>query len=259
MALRLLPAALLVLIAFPATAVGTVFYVGDSLGVGTAAQLGERLGTEALTDDVETGRSSEVGVDVLRSSLSPQDDAVVFDLGTNDDPGAPAALAANLAEVARIAERRCIVVATLNRPALNGVSIDGLNRVVVGFARSNPNVELVDWHAIAKENPELLVDGVHSTGEGYALRADLFADALGNCLALGGAPAAAQQAAPGIDFGDGSGTTGSSLPAASAGQNDRVSRDTEKPGSPRREEKPSRVQELADDIGRAVGTGAEFG
>lgn len=239
----------------PAAAAGSVLYVGDSLGVGTSPHLREQVGSVGLDVDVETGRPSGVGVDVLRSLISSEHDAVVFDLGTNDDPGAPEVLAANLTEAARVADGRCIVVATLNRPPLNGVAVDGLNRSVVGFTRRTQNVELVHWHESAAENPGLLVDGVHSSGEGYALRAGLFADALGNCLELGAAPAAA----PGIDFGDGSGAGARDLPQASAGRNDRPPAPETDESQPRRRDRPSRVEELAGDVARAVGTGAEFG
>ena len=255
MALRLSLALALVLIALPGTALGSVLYVGDSLGVGTSPQLRDFLGSAGLEVDVATGRPSGVGVDVLSGLISSEHDAVIFDLGTNDDPGVPEELAANLTEAARIADGRCLVVATLNRPPLNGVAVDGLNRAVVGLAREHDNVELVDWHGVATENPDLLIDGVHSTGEGYALRAGLFADAVGNCLELGTVPAPA----PEIDFGDGSTAGGTNLAPASAGDNDRrPNQEADETQGPRRDES-SRVEGLAGEVARAVGTGAEFG
>ena len=122
-----------------------MLYVGDSLGVGTTPYLRQQLDGVAISVDVETGRPSSTGVEILSSEIAPEHEAVVFDLGTNDDPAAPAALAADLAAAREIAGDRCIVVATLNRPPLNGVDVDGLNRAVTSFASRDPNVQLVDW------------------------------------------------------------------------------------------------------------------
>jgi hypothetical protein len=105
-----------------------VLYVGDSLGVGTSPYLRQQLDGTALSVDAEIGRPSGVGVDVLRSEIAPEHDAVIFDLGTNDDPATPDALAADLAAARDIAGDRCLVVATLNRPPLNGAPVDALNR-----------------------------------------------------------------------------------------------------------------------------------
>ena len=175
MAGRLLGIALAACLALPAGAAASVLYVGDSLGVGTSPYLREQLDGTALSVDAEIGRPSGVGVDVLRSEIAPEHDAVIFDLGTNDDPANPDALAADLAAARDIAGDRCLVVATLNRPPLNGVPVDGLNRAVTSFASRAPNVALVDWHAAAADDPGMLIDGVHADADGYALRARLFA------------------------------------------------------------------------------------
>ena len=176
----------LALAVLPATAGASVLYVGDSLGVGTSPYLRSQLGGTGLEVDAEIGRPSGVGVDVLGSLIAPEHDVVVFDLGTNDDPAAPQALASDLGDARGIAGDRCLVVATLNRPPLNGVPVDGLNRAVTSFAAGDPNVSLVDWHAAAEADPQLLIDGIHTDAEGYALRAGLFADAIASCGAFGG-------------------------------------------------------------------------
>ena len=151
---------------------------------------------------------------MLGSLIAPEHDVVVFDLGTNDDPAAPEALAADLAAAREIAGDRCLVVATLNRPPLNGVPVDGLNRAVTSFAARTPNVSLVDWHAAAAADPGLLIDGVHSDADGYALRAGLFADAIASCSSFGGAL--------GTRLRPRSSPSPATLPpAASAGRNDR--------------------------------------
>jgi hypothetical protein len=166
----------------PAGAAAKVLYVGDSLGVGTAPYLREQL-DEAIEVDAETGRPSTAGVDVLGSLFAAEDDVVVFDLGTNDAD--PAVLADSLAAARGIAGDRCLVIATLNRPPLNGAPVEPLNRVITRFAASDPNSELVDWRAAATRRPDLLTDGIHATAEGYSLRAGLFAEAIESCLAFG--------------------------------------------------------------------------
>lgn len=229
-----------------------MLYVGDSLGVGTSPYLRERLGSTGLEVDAEIGRPSSVGVEVLAAKIAPGYDAVVFDLGTNDDPAAPGALAADLAQARRLAGDRCLVVATLNRPPLNGVSVDGLNRAVEAFAASAPNVSLVDWHAAAQADPGLLTDGVHTDGAGYAARAKLFAQALGSCGQTFGA-SAADAAGGSLEHED-----GPLPPPASAGRQRGGDADHGE-SRPHRRRTPPGLAPLADSVGRAIGTGAEFG
>ena len=52
---------------------------------------------------------------------------IVFDLGTNDDPSRPAVLRNSLSGALSLAGDRCLVVSTLRRPPLNGVSVDAMN------------------------------------------------------------------------------------------------------------------------------------
>ena len=182
--------ALALSLALPATAGASVAYVGDSLGVGTVPYLRAELPGVTIDDDSEVGRPSSVALPILKSKLAANPDVVVFDLGTNDDPANASALAADLAAAREIAGPRCMVMATLNRPPLNGVAVDGLNRAVTSFAAADGNVALVDWHARAQADPSLLIDdGVHPTPAGYALRAKLFAAAIRSCGS--GAPVAA--------------------------------------------------------------------
>ncbi len=166
--------------------------VGDSLEVGTSPYLRGLLQGTPLTVDAQTSRPSSTGVEILRSKLQSSDEVVVFDLGTNDDPAQPQALASDLASVRSIAGNRCVVVATLNRPPYNGVSIDGLNQAVRNFAAGSQPAQLVDWHAAALANPGLLgSDGVHATASGYATRAQLIAQGIQSCLSGAGPSAAA--------------------------------------------------------------------
>jgi hypothetical protein len=250
MAGRILWIALALTFALPAAASATtVAYVGDSLGVGTVPYLRPLLTGVTIDDDNEIGRPSSVGLPILKSKVAANPDVVVFDLGTNDDPANPDALAADLAAARQIAGPRCMVMATLNRPPLNGVPVDGLNRAVTSFAAADGNVALVDWHARAQADPSLLIsDGVHPTPEGYALRAKLLAAAIRSC--------------------------GSGTPTAGGGhshQPERPHRDADRTnliepvgggsdsagGGPSRASGP--VREVAAEVGKSVGVGLDFG
>jgi hypothetical protein len=132
-----------------------------------------------------------------------------------------------------------MVVATLNRPPLNGVGVEGLNRAIETFASGDPATVVVDWHAQAQSDPGLLSDGVHAGPEGYALRAELFASAIASCADAGGGAGA---------FGR-EGRHAQPLPEAD--------------DEPRRLPRPPRpadpIDIVAAELARAVAVGAEFG
>ncbi|MBA3264089.1 MAG: hypothetical protein H0T69_16790, partial [Thermoleophilaceae bacterium] len=164
---------------------GGVLVIGDSLEVGSGPYL--RAGLPGASVDAEKGRTSSQGVRVLAERLGPEHGVIVFGLGTNDSPSNPGGLAASLAAVRRLAGDRCIVVATIVRPPVRGVSVAGLNQVVEQFAGQS-GAQVADWRSVVKSIPSLLGrDGVHATGDGYALRASLLAEAVQGCLLGGGA------------------------------------------------------------------------
>ena len=120
----------------------------------------------------------------------------MFPLGTNDSPSNAGGLAANLAAVRQLAGDRCVVVATLSRPPVGGVSVAGLNRAVEQFAEPSPPRR---WRTGdgRRSIPSLLVrDRVHATGEGYSVRATLLAEAVQGCLVGGGGVGASGIPAP---------------------------------------------------------------
>jgi hypothetical protein len=164
---------------------GPVLVVGDSLEVGTEPYLRQELSGVQLDVDAKTSRPSSDGLTVLRSALGPQHEVVVFDLGTNDDPANPDALAANLEAAAEIAGGRCLVFATINRPPLAGVSDDGLNQAVERVAAAT-GARVADWRSAAQEPGVLQPDGVHATASGYGVRAKIVADAIRSCGSGGG-------------------------------------------------------------------------
>jgi hypothetical protein len=166
----------------PGLGTGSVLVIGDSLGVGTEPYLRQELPGTPIVDDSLGGRPSPGGLDALRADISPSDAVIVFAMGTNDSPAYPEIMAGNLESVTQIAGDRCIVVPTIARPPVNGISDAGINRVIKSFAASHFNVEVVDWKAAVRAQPGLLVDGIHATPEGYALRASLIAQAVDTCL-----------------------------------------------------------------------------
>jgi lysophospholipase L1-like esterase len=169
----------------PVAAAGSVLVVGDSLEVGSGSYLKAALPGTSVEVDAVKGRSSAAGVTVLASRLRPEHAIVVFPLGTNDSPSNTAGLAAHLAAAAQLAGDRCLVVATLVRPPLRGVSEAGMNRVVAQFA-AQAGAQVMDWAAVVDAFPSLLVgDGVHATAEGYSLRGSLLAESVDACR-LGG-------------------------------------------------------------------------
>lgn len=171
-------------------AAASVLVVGDSLTVGDGPYLQRELSGVPVEIDAVVGRPSAAGVPVLRERLKPEHDIVVFDLGTNDGPSNPGELASSLAAAKEIAGGRCIVVATINRPPERGVTVAAQNRVVGEFAAAT-GAAVADWQGVVASDPSLLrSDGVHATPAGYALRALLISQAIGDCLTgVSGIPA----------------------------------------------------------------------
>lgn len=164
------------------SAIGHVLMVGDSLSVGTGPYLEKELHGPNVRVNGEVSRSSGAGLEILRAELKRGDDVVVFDLGTNDDPSIPESLLADFEQARQLIGDRCMIVATLNRPDYNGVSINGMNAMINRFAAADPTVQVVGWHEAIKGNPELVEgDGVHTTPAGYAARAKLMTEAIAAC------------------------------------------------------------------------------
>ena len=153
--------------------------IGDSLMVGTAPYLRGALGSVPLEIDAQKSRPSSAGLAVLAEKLRPDHGTVVFDLGTNDLSAST--LASNLASARQLAGDRCMVVSTIARPPIRGVAASSLNQVVEQFAAQGA-VQVADWRAAVAVTPGALgSDHVHATGQGYALRASLLAEAIQSC------------------------------------------------------------------------------
>jgi lysophospholipase L1-like esterase len=155
--------------------------VGDSLEVGSGSYLKKALPGSSVEVDAVKGRSSAAGLEVLAAKLRPEHTVIVFPMGTNDSPSDTAGFASRLASVAELAGNRCLVVTTIVRPPLAGVSVAGMNRVVAQFAVES-GAQVMDWATVVDAFPSLLVgDGVHATAEGYSLRGSMLAEAVDSC------------------------------------------------------------------------------
>jgi lysophospholipase L1-like esterase len=169
---------------------GPVLVIGDSLEVGSGPHLRAALAGTPVAIDAERSRSSTAGLRALASKLRDDHEVVVFALGTNDLSAST--LGSNLAAAQELAGGRCMVVATIARPNQRGSSSAELNRVVEAFA-SQSGAQVMDWRSAALSTPGALGrDRIHATGQGYALRGSLLAEAVQACLLggdLGGLPA----------------------------------------------------------------------
>jgi hypothetical protein len=164
---------------------GSVLVVGDSLEVAIAPYLGRYLPSIRYSTHAKVGYSSPEIFGLFQESYDPSQSVVVFDAGTNDDPGSPEILGSQLRAVGDTIGNRCMVVPTVHGPTVNGVGSQGLNRVIRDFAASRPGTQVPDWANAAATHPEMISgDGIHPTPAGADLRAKLVAEGIRGCLGV---------------------------------------------------------------------------
>jgi hypothetical protein len=163
---------------------GGVLVVGDSLEELTSPHLAKFLPGIPLTINAVGGYNSYQIYDLFEESYDPSQQVIVFDAGTNDNPGYPEILAENLAKVAATVGDRCMVVPTIHGLHPGGVDDSGKNRVVAEFAASRPGTQTPHWQAAVFSHPELMqADNLHPIEAGAELRARLIAQGVMGCLA----------------------------------------------------------------------------
>jgi hypothetical protein len=166
--------------------------IGDSLAVGMAAPLASALSTWDVATDARTGRPLAEGMEILRETqLPPGADGtraiLAFSLGTNDGPQSTDALEQDVRySVSRLGVHGCAIWATIARPPLNGVSYRAMNQRLYQLANNDPQLAgrllIVPWaEEYAKHKSWRASDGVHATGEGYAARAQMYAQVARSC------------------------------------------------------------------------------
>jgi len=185
--LALAAAALALVVTLPTRAAAgaprTVFHYGDSLTVGTGVYLPSFLPGWSITESASISRHADEGPGAVRSLSASLPRVLVISLGTNDDPSAVAAFAADVHRIATTAGHgRCVIWSTVVRPPYHGVSYEGYNRVLRRTAVRYANFKVFDWQALAKTHARWFGrDGVHPTAEGYRARAAALAKLITSC------------------------------------------------------------------------------
>ena len=177
----------------PYTGPRTMIVIGDSLAVGMASPLAQLLNTWDVPTDARTGRPLAEGMSILRETqLPPGADGsraiLAFSLGTNDGPQSTDTLEQDVRySVSRLGAHGCAIWATIARPPLNGVSYRAMNQRLYDLV-NDPQLAgrllVVPWaEQYARHKSWQAGDGVHATGEGYAARAQMYAQAARSCAA----------------------------------------------------------------------------
>jgi lysophospholipase L1-like esterase len=159
-----------------------VFVVGDSLGEGTQPYLPGDLHGWKVSQTVAVSRFLSDGVSIVRSRGSLPG-AIVFALGTNDDPHNVSSFSGAIQSVLQAAgNTRCVVVPNIVRPPVGGASYAGFNNALAALARHHDNLRVVDWVGLVSANRGWLAsDGVHVNATGYMARARAIANQVEAC------------------------------------------------------------------------------
>jgi lysophospholipase L1-like esterase len=178
--------ALLLLLVTPASAEALsrrLLVNGDSLAVGTSPYLPGELARWKVIQSTAISRHAPEGPDVMRAHGRSLPRVIHVSLGTNDDPRAVGSFRAAIREVMQVAgPRRCVVWANIVRPPVAGASYGGYNRALARESRPRPNLRVVNWARMVRENPQWLAgDGVHVSAEGYRARARTVARSVLRC------------------------------------------------------------------------------
>lgn len=162
----------------------TVAVIGDSLTVGASPGLQVFLADMNLRLDARVSRPTLEGVQAAASTRASSADIVVVALGSNDS--------------CAVAECRRRVDAVLGAvgakpkvvwmpPATFRPNMTAMRSAISAAAKqSRGRVSLLDWQPYLDDRPEIKAsDGIHLTGEGYRLRAQVTADEVHRLAAAG--------------------------------------------------------------------------
>jgi hypothetical protein len=167
--------------------------IGDSILDGGRADVEKAFADWDLTFDAEVGRSSSSGIDLAQRAADAGADAVLVELGTNDQSGA--GLRANMTRILEILRDVPLVVWQTVRGPEDDVLFAELNDVIRDVAGGYPNVAIADWSRFAPDDA-FLTDGIHPDRGFEHLEADLlepvFSDWL-DAMTAGGSSACAKR------------------------------------------------------------------
>ncbi|MFL5847246.1 MAG: hypothetical protein ACJ762_21425 [Solirubrobacteraceae bacterium] len=177
----------------PYTGARTMIVIGDSLAIGMAPTLRSLLPDWDVPVDGRTGRPLAEGMEILAETPMPSGSRgshaiLAFSLGTNDGPESVTALDnAVRTSMTYVGAHGCVLWATIARPPLGGVSYRAMNDRLETLA-AEPELYgrllIVPWkREYDRHKSWRRGDGVHATPEGYAGRAQLYAQAASGCPA----------------------------------------------------------------------------
>lgn len=165
-------------------AVGDVWFVGDSIAVGFHEAIGGD--PDYLTGYIGAG-SSSVTADFLNEVASGSKGVrpiLLVALGTNDSLGNEETFRGNINALMDSANAMgsCVAWLTIHRIS-DSASWDSYNKVLRQEQEKHERLRIVDWAALAANDPSLLWDdGIHVRPEGYKALWRLVTKAVSGCL-----------------------------------------------------------------------------
>jgi lysophospholipase L1-like esterase len=164
----------------------TLLVVGDSLTVGTQPYMRRNLRGWHIHQRVAISTQVTEGPGILKSYGRHLPRVIFVNLGTNGDPRATDTFLSAIRRTMRIAgPRRCVVWASIVRPAVAGASYQRLNRVLAEQARKRRNLIMFRWVRLAHRHRSWFgPDHVHVTATGYKVRARAMAMQIRECRRL---------------------------------------------------------------------------
>jgi len=153
----------------------TVAVIGDSLTVGASPGFANFLTDVNLRLDARVSRPTLEGVQAAASTKASSADVVVVALGSNDTCAEAECRRRVDAVLAAVGPRATVVWMP---PATFRPGMATMRSAITAAAKqSNGRVAVLDWQPYLDDHPEVKAsDGIHLTGEGYRLRAQVTAD-----------------------------------------------------------------------------------
>ena len=152
----------------------TIYVLGDSVTLGTQAQMPTALASWKLTYDAKESRRIDQGADVIAAHAAPISRVLVVHLCTNWGGGDFKAAAITFAAAAKGVERVVWVTCVPWLPA-----VADADAVIKALPNEYPNVVVADWAAIAGSPGFTYDDKLHLKTPGAEALAALIASTVG--------------------------------------------------------------------------------
>jgi hypothetical protein len=144
--------------------------IGDSILDGGRDDVEAAFSDWDLTFDAQVGRPSSSGIELAQQAADAGADAVLIELGTNDQSGA--VLRTNMTEILEVLRDVPLVVWQTVRGPADDALFPELNDVIREVAGGYPNVVVADWARFAPADA-FMTDGIHPDRGFEHLEADL--------------------------------------------------------------------------------------